>query len=155
MRGNNFVLFDKLPLKRTSVLNKCFNLKCWNWAICYSTDDSAFLLLLWVIVLWNDRSSNEEDHINVHVIFDDQKSWLFGWLRFYCNIPGRYDLGGGGGRGAWDDIDYKCQNSLFSIQSPYSIACEMAPMYSGMNKKIGEQSKLSVAWGSKKWWGSL
>lgn len=26
MRGNNFVLFDKLPLKQAPVLNKCFNL---------------------------------------------------------------------------------------------------------------------------------
>ena len=64
-------------------------------------------------------------------------------------------IGGGGGGGAGDYIEKKCPNSLFSIQSTYNIACEMAPMYSRMNKKIREQSKLSVTWGSKKWWGSL
>lgn len=70
---NNFVLFDKLPLKQTPVLNKCFNLNAETelFAIPQMT---AFLLLLWVIVLLNDRSSDQEDHVNVHVIFDDQKS---------------------------------------------------------------------------------
>ena len=96
MRGNNFVLFDKLPLKQAPVLNKCFNLNAETELL--AIPQMIFAVVV-VIVLWNDRSSNKEDPVNVHVIFDDQKSWLSGWLRFYCNIPGRYNLGGGGGGG--------------------------------------------------------
>lgn len=64
---------------------------------------------------------------------------------------------GGWGRGGGGHEMIVTTNARipFSLSNLHNIACEMAPMYSGMNKNISEQSKLSVAWGSKKWWGSL